>query len=75
MWEANKPDAHMVMQNNTTLRQNRKHIRELSKETDMGVPTGKGETTETTPEDIQPTGRYQYGRVLKANPRYKDCVT
>ena len=55
-----------------TLRQNRKHIRELPKETDLDVPIGQGETTQTTPEDIQLTGRSRYGRVLKANPRYKD---
>ena len=73
--EAGEPDAHMVRRNNMTLRRNRKHIRELPKETDLGVPIGQGETTEAPPEEIQPTGRSRYGRVLKANPRYKDYVT
>ena len=72
--EANEPDAHMVMRNNMTLRRNRKH-KKLPKETDMGVPIGQGETTEATPEDIQRTGKSRYGRVLKANPKYKDYVT
>ena len=39
--EAGEPDAHMVRRNNMTLRQNRKHIRELPKETDLGVPISK----------------------------------
>ena len=73
--EAGEPDAHMVRRNNMTLRRNRKHIRELPKETDLGAPIGKGETTEAPPEEIQPTGRSRYGIVLKANPRYKDYVT
>ena len=44
-----------------TLGQNRKHIMELPKETNMGVPIGQEETTKATPKDIQPTGRSRFG--------------
>ena len=65
----------MVMQNNMTLRRNRKPIRKLPNETGMGVPIGQRETTATTLEDIQPTEESRFGRLPKANPRYKDYVT
>ena len=61
MGETKKPDAHIVMRNNMTLGQNRKHIMELPKETNMGVPIGQEETTKATPKDIQPTGRSRFG--------------